>query len=165
MHLFGHNGDEEIENSEKSYIWTASSIIMLLMYTLCPKCKKSKLEIKYKSTGISTKADISCISCGVIQLIDMDYKTQKGESNELNVKAVMGTMCGGSGYTFLKSILYHLNIPCMVTNTYTSIAKKVAAKSIDVCIFAKYYLAYTLIYEINSYEYLYLLDIICTGYK
>ena len=135
MDIFINEDDDTIDKTDISYIWRSSSILVLLMYTLCPKCQKIKLDIVYKSSGISTKAYLTCVSCGIMKTIDMDYKNQKNSPKEINVKAVMGTMYGGGSFTLLKSIMAHMNIGCMVTNTYTSISKKITANAINVSIF------------------------------
>ena len=42
MDIFINEDDDTIDKTDISYIWRSSSILVLLMYTLCPKCQKIK---------------------------------------------------------------------------------------------------------------------------
>ena len=123
---------ESDSETYKNYIWNESAILILLLYTFCSKCNENKLRITYKSDGICTKAILSCSQCQFSRKIDMDYKSEKSISQEINVRAVSGCLYGGGTFTILKSIFSYMNIPCFRTKCFTSIAKDIAERSDEV---------------------------------
>ena len=127
------NIEEDFLDDNPCYIWNSSSILLLLMYTVCPSCKFAQLDINYSSIGISTHAELRCKkNCGFKKDLNLDFKSKKGENNELNVKAVVGSLNAGASYISLKKILSQLHLKSIASCTFTTIAKKVTAKSLQV---------------------------------
>ena len=55
MDIFISEDDDTVDNTDRSYIWRSSSILVRLIYKLCSKWQKIKLGIKFKSRGTRYK--------------------------------------------------------------------------------------------------------------
>ena len=118
-----------------SYIWSVIAIFNLLEMVICRSCNRGVITIgNYDNEGLAVFAEVRCSVCGILKKIDLNGKRVQSNSHPMNVMAVRGAMSCGGGFRCLKDILSHLNLKCMVSNTYIKISKMIAKNSIEVCI-------------------------------